>query len=435
MHLSDNYKMTSIFISHHSSKSETAMHLAEYLERIGLKCWIAPRDIVPGCDWDQAISEAIKKCDSLVLLFCGSADQSKHVKREVMLAEKNSKIVYPIRLENIAPDRLGYFLETSQWIDWLDQRDETLDGLVRALKSRQIPRETFSNSNVPKDTSLAPFDRVKACSWPRKIISCLTDSLAHETTARLIFSSCKLSSGDSVILPTGKTGGMLFKGMLSCCEDYSVDPFYDSPIFSDTETYGVHSNHSTSRSKFVRTMLFDRLKKVGKVVPDENINLLSGLILDENPYQRILDLLRYHPPSVHAISIAPSGEVIGYEVGTYTDAEALAADRCRVIEVSEMGKRYIDPGQPSRSIVSIGMVVPVEAKTLLIPIFDIKKVPILRKLLLLPEDPATPASILKRNSNSFIISTQRILEEANVYPDLEISNSSEIINFIKGELT
>ena len=101
---------------------------------------------------------------------------------------------------------------------------------------------------------------------------------------------------------------------------------------------------------------------------------------------------------MHAISIAPSGEMLGYEVGTYTDADAIANDGCHVIEVSEHGRRYIDPEQPSRSIVTIGIGTVLSCRAVLVLAFDRSKARILNQITRYEENAGIPASLLRRHS-------------------------------------
>src|SRR5215213_1012674 len=48
-----------IFISHSSRDKPAADAVCAALERAGLRCWIAPRDIVPGTDWSAAIVDGL----------------------------------------------------------------------------------------------------------------------------------------------------------------------------------------------------------------------------------------------------------------------------------------------------------------------------------------------------------------------------------------
>lgn len=140
------------FISHHSSQEKTARHLKNVLERNGVTGWMAPDDIDPGVAFDQAIIEQVKESDLIVLLFCSKSDQSRHVKRELMMAENNNKLIYPVRLEDVDAKGLAYWLNDYQWIDWMDRRDATIDRMIATIK-RQVaasrPAEPESEAALP----------------------------------------------------------------------------------------------------------------------------------------------------------------------------------------------------------------------------------------------------------------------------------------------
>ena len=124
-----------VFISHHSeSAGDVALHVAQYLERHGIDCWVAPRDILPGEDWDAGVVRGLTSSGALVLLFSKQADDSKYVKRELMIAEDEELLVLPLRLEAVKPTALRLLLASPQWIDWMDRRDATLDRLVTRLR-------------------------------------------------------------------------------------------------------------------------------------------------------------------------------------------------------------------------------------------------------------------------------------------------------------
>ena len=130
-----------LFVSHHSSKLGVAEHVASALAARGVSCWIAARDIVPGEPFDRAVLSAITDADAILLLFCSRAEKSRHVKRELILADDLGKAIIPLRLERIDPVELSYHLADSQWIDWIDRRDEALDRVAaKALgEGRRAP--------------------------------------------------------------------------------------------------------------------------------------------------------------------------------------------------------------------------------------------------------------------------------------------------------
>ena len=125
-----------LFVSHHSSKYDVALHVEKALARHGVDCWIAPRDVGPGEAFDTAIMQAIRDCAGVLLLFCSQSDKSPHVKRELILADSAHKAIIPLRLEEIVPDDLAYHLASAQWIDWLEKRDDSIARI--AAKAHQL---------------------------------------------------------------------------------------------------------------------------------------------------------------------------------------------------------------------------------------------------------------------------------------------------------
>ena len=45
-----------VFVSYSADDKPTADAVCATLENKGIRCWIAPRDILPGVDWGGAIS-------------------------------------------------------------------------------------------------------------------------------------------------------------------------------------------------------------------------------------------------------------------------------------------------------------------------------------------------------------------------------------------
>ena len=48
-----------LFVSHVSEDRDAATQVVEELERRGLRCWIAPRNVRPGRPFDDEIAEAV----------------------------------------------------------------------------------------------------------------------------------------------------------------------------------------------------------------------------------------------------------------------------------------------------------------------------------------------------------------------------------------
>ena len=107
-----------VFVSHSAKDKPTADAVCAVLEAQGIRCWVAPRDIVPGKDWGESIVDAIKGARVMVLVFSTHANDSHQIKREVERAVHKGIPVIPLRIEAIQPTAsLEYFLSTPHWLD------------------------------------------------------------------------------------------------------------------------------------------------------------------------------------------------------------------------------------------------------------------------------------------------------------------------------
>ncbi len=63
-----------IFISHSSRDAATAGQICDRLEKNGLNCFIAPRDIRPGKEYAEEIVNGIDNSAAMVLLMSRNAN-------------------------------------------------------------------------------------------------------------------------------------------------------------------------------------------------------------------------------------------------------------------------------------------------------------------------------------------------------------------------
>jgi formylglycine-generating enzyme required for sulfatase activity len=107
-----------VFISHSSKDKPAADAVCAVLEAQGIRCWVAPRDIIPGRDWGESIVDAIKGARVMVLIFSANANNSPQIKREVERAANKGIPIIPLRIEDVVPTAsLEYFLSTPHWLD------------------------------------------------------------------------------------------------------------------------------------------------------------------------------------------------------------------------------------------------------------------------------------------------------------------------------
>src|SRR5689334_6979150 len=107
-----------VFISYAAPDKAVADAICSALERKGVRCWIAPRDVLPGKVWAATIVEAISACRAMVLVVSQATDRSAHIAREVQLAAQQEVVIVPFRVcEAKLSGSLEYFLQSRHWLD------------------------------------------------------------------------------------------------------------------------------------------------------------------------------------------------------------------------------------------------------------------------------------------------------------------------------
>jgi formylglycine-generating enzyme required for sulfatase activity len=125
-----------VFISYSSKDRVFANAIVSHLERNGIACWIAPRDILAGTTWAGAILKAIEESKLMVLVFSDHTNVSQQVHREVERALFHGIPVAPVRIEDVLPSGdLEFFLSAAHWMDAMSPPFERhLQELARVVK-------------------------------------------------------------------------------------------------------------------------------------------------------------------------------------------------------------------------------------------------------------------------------------------------------------
>lgn len=109
-----------VFISYSSKDRAVANMVCALLEERGHRCWIAPRDIVPGAEWGESIIGGIKAATLFVLVFSQHANSSPQILREVERAVNHGLPIIPFRIEDVMPaGSMEYFMSVPHWFDAL----------------------------------------------------------------------------------------------------------------------------------------------------------------------------------------------------------------------------------------------------------------------------------------------------------------------------
>lgn len=107
-----------VFVSYSSKNKNVADAIVADFEQHGIRCWYAPRDIMPGTSWVSAITDALRMVKVQVLIYTDESNASRQVMNEVALAFNEGKTIVPFRLsETRMSDEFEYYLSRVHWLD------------------------------------------------------------------------------------------------------------------------------------------------------------------------------------------------------------------------------------------------------------------------------------------------------------------------------
>ena len=147
-----------VIISYATIDKPIADAVCAKLEERGIRCWIAPRDILAGMDYAEAIISAIDSAKLMVLIFSSHANASKHVMREAERAVHDGYPIIPVRIEDVQPTlSLQYYISAQHWLDALtpplEQHILKLAETVSVLLGKPIPPPTQETPPQPPEPS------------------------------------------------------------------------------------------------------------------------------------------------------------------------------------------------------------------------------------------------------------------------------------------
>src|SRR5258708_34532369 len=106
-----------VFISYASHDAAVAQRVCSALEATGFRCWIAPRNVVPGTMYADGIVHAIDESSISVLILSEQAVASSHGGREIERAISKRHPVVALGCDGgPLAAAFGYFLHESEGI-------------------------------------------------------------------------------------------------------------------------------------------------------------------------------------------------------------------------------------------------------------------------------------------------------------------------------
>jgi TPR repeat protein len=121
-----------VFISYSTKNKNVADAVVADFEQHGIKCWYAPRDILPGEEWVTAITNALEGSKALVLIFTEESNNSRQVMNEIAVAFNAGLTIVPFKLtDDQMSSELEYYLTR---VHWLDAVSKPLKKNIQALR-------------------------------------------------------------------------------------------------------------------------------------------------------------------------------------------------------------------------------------------------------------------------------------------------------------
>lgn len=142
-----------VFVSHSGLWADAALSVVERLERLGVACWIAQRDIPVGDSWESRLVRAIRDSAAMVVLLNQDFQESQHCGAEVRIASESRIPFVVLRTDNAPLEGMfDYYLGGTQWSHLGDMSDDSLAETVRRLALQPLQR--FGLTGAPADGEL-----------------------------------------------------------------------------------------------------------------------------------------------------------------------------------------------------------------------------------------------------------------------------------------
>ena len=145
--------MHSVFISYSTKDQNQAETVRSILEKNGILCWMAPRDIPGGSNYTREIPIAIRSCQVFVLILSQNAQNSPWVLKELDSAVNCGKVILPFMLEDCQlNDEFNFLLTGAQRYAAYQKKMEAMETLInriRAITAQTPAQEQERPENIP----------------------------------------------------------------------------------------------------------------------------------------------------------------------------------------------------------------------------------------------------------------------------------------------
>jgi hypothetical protein len=154
--------MKEVFISYSSVDIAQATTVRTVLEKNGLSCWMAPRDIPGGSNYTKEIPIAIRNCKVFVIILSENAQSSHWVLKELDSAVNCGKVILPFMLEDCTlNDEFNFLLTGAQRYAAYQKKAEAMETLIGRIRGILDAPSAAANDDAQEIPQEAPEEKAK----------------------------------------------------------------------------------------------------------------------------------------------------------------------------------------------------------------------------------------------------------------------------------
>jgi hypothetical protein len=254
--------MAHIFISYSRKDQAYARKLAESIRQHGFDVWIDDR-IDYGNRWWRTIVQAIEECVAFVVVMSPPAEQSEWVEREILVAQREVKPIFPLLLSG----REFALLITPQFAD-VRNGDLPPDDFYQRLAQVITPAQTSGEWVLPDKPAASSAEN----TWWRYAIG----GSLPVILLILIFGGLSSGQTDSVVVTNTRPPTEI---IAESSPTVLVVPTSTATRLADTPTPTISPTPAMTTEAFHTIEYFTA---TGPVAPGEDIILLWSTRLAEN---------------------------------------------------------------------------------------------------------------------------------------------------------
>jgi hypothetical protein len=163
-----------VFVSYASEDKAIADAAVATLEAAQVRCWYAPRDILPSKPYAEAILDGLRASRVLLVVVSAHSQASPQVARELERAIHYALVIVPFRVESVEMrGSFEYFLSLPHWLDALTPPLEAHLGRLRdavrsILDTNLQPAPAPTSDRRPPPTPPKTVEEVSPDQWSRR---------------------------------------------------------------------------------------------------------------------------------------------------------------------------------------------------------------------------------------------------------------------------